>query len=79
MTSPPSANEQRRAPHAARPLHSVAIQPHDLNRQLGIEMAMLAAAKKPMPSGEMPVAYMWCTHRPKRRNAVAMSASTTSV
>ncbi len=46
---------------------------------LGMATAMLAAAKKPIPIGESPVVYMWCTQSPKLRNPVATSASTISV
>ena len=44
---------------------------------LGIATAMLAAWKNDSDSCGMPVANMWCTHRPKLRNPVATSASTT--
>ena len=37
---------------------------------------MLMAAKKLLPSVAMPVANMWCTHRPNDRNPVTTSAST---
>ena len=45
---------------------------------LGIATAMLAAEKKLSDIFGRPVANMWCTHRPKLRKPVAISASTTS-
>ena len=40
---------------------------------LGIAIIMLAALKKLRPSKGMGVANMWCTHKPKPMNAVAIS------
>jgi hypothetical protein len=37
---------------------------------------MLDAVKKLAPSCGSPVVNMWCTQRPKERNPVAISAST---
>ena len=45
---------------------------------LGIATAMLAAEKKPSDSAGMPVVNMWCTHRPKLKKPVAISATTIS-
>ena len=45
----------------------------------GTAMARLAAVKKALPISGRLVANMWCTHRPKARNAVAINASTMAV
>ena len=57
------------------PVHSVAIQQKICTAD-GIAIIMLAAVKKLLPSSGRLVANMWCTHRPKARNAVAISDST---
>ena len=45
---------------------------------LGSDTAMLAAEKKLSDSAGMPVVNMWCTHRPKLKKPVAISATTIS-
>ncbi|MNU06546.1 hypothetical protein D3C72_2517770 [compost metagenome] len=44
---------------------------------VGTDTAMLAADAKLKESWGMPVANMWCTHKPKLRKPVATTASTT--
>jgi hypothetical protein len=44
---------------------------------VGMATSMLAAEKKACASGGMPVVNMWCTQRPKLRNPVASTDSTT--
>ena len=58
-----------------RPVQSVMIQ-QKICIPLGIAIIMLAALKKLRPSNGIGVANMWCTHKPKPMNAVAMSEST---
>ncbi len=45
---------------------------------VGTDTAMLAADAKLSDNCGIPVANIWCTHRPKLRNPVEMTASTTS-
>ena len=61
----------------SRPAAIVAIQAKTW-MPLGIATAMLAAEKKPSDSAGMPVVNMWCTHRPKLKKPVAISATTIS-
>ncbi len=52
-----------------RPPHIVTIQ-QKIWMPLGIAIIMLAAVKKLSPIIGMPVANMWCTHRPNPMNPV---------
>ena len=76
MKRKPSTNSdgvvQRRRPEAIVAIHAKTWIP------LGSATAMLAAEKKLSDSAGMPVVNMWCTHRPKLKKPVAISATTTS-
>ncbi len=77
ITSPPIPKASG-ARHTGLPAQSVVIHPNTWI-PLGMAINMLAAAKKPMPTGESPLVNMWCTHSPKLMNAVASRATTMSV
>ena len=80
--SPPSTNRAMKpsanssgARTTMRPLRSVASQQNTW-MPLGMAIIMLAAVKKLSPSCGRPVANMWCTHSPKPRKPVDISART---
>ena len=58
-----------------RPEAMVAIQAKTW-MPLGSDTAMLAAEKKLSDRAGMPVVNMWCTHSPKLKKPVAISATT---
>src|SRR3546814_1882926 len=70
MTRKPSTNSEATVIRS-RPAAMVAIQANTWI-PLGIDTAMLAAEKKPSDRAGMPVANIWCTHRPKLKKPVAM-------
>ena len=77
MNRNPSTNSDGVVELAAGPHAIVAIQANTW-MPLGIATAMLAAEKKPSDIAGMPVVNMWCTHRPKLKKPVAISATTIS-
>lgn len=58
-----------------RPPQIVAIQ-QKIWMPLGMAIIIEEAVKKLSPSCGRPVANIWCTHRPKERNPIAISDST---
>ena len=62
--------------HTGRPLHSVAIQAKSW-MPVGTATSMLATAKKACDKAGMPIANMWCTHRPKLMKPVPIIDTTT--
>ena len=76
MNRKPSTNSDGVASRS-RPDAMVAIQANTW-MPLGSETAMLAAEKNPSAMAGMPVVNMWCTHRPKLKKPVAISATTIS-